>query len=602
MLIQALTDYYDILAEKGKVLSAGHSNVKIHYLISLTSTGEIDEIINYQQKEEIPVAKGKVKERWVPRDVIMPLRTEKPGIDANIIEHRPLYLFGLNLEKEGLSPDDRTGKAKKSHEIFVKTNLEFIEGINTPLVQAYRLFLLNWKPEEETQNPYLLGLGKDYSKSGYAFCLSGYPENMLQEEPQIKSKWEQKCLVLAENEEQNYIAQCAVSGEKAVIARIHNKIKGIPGGLPTGTVLVGYNNPSESSYGKEQAYNSGISETVMKKYAEAFNYLLSGRKHKILLDDVTVLFWAMNGEETCEDLIMAMLCGTSDKMDAEQTEYMLKALLQDGKRGKITEERLKSADIFQPGVDFYMIGLKPNSSRLALKFIYKRRYADVLWNIARFQNDLQVSETIHPVSFSYIRKELISPKSRSDAINPALLSKLFEAVLTGGKYPTALLETVVRRVRIDSDLRMSMVRAGIIKACINRNYKKGELKVALDKENCEQAYLCGRLFAVLEKLQQDSFGGTINRTIKDSYFSSASARPVLVFPKLLRLAQAHLNKVKYPVYYNKLIGEIVCKLDGEFPETLLLPDQGRFMIGYYQQYQSFFEPKEQKEKKEKEEL
>lgn len=34
--------------------------------------------------------------------------------------------------------------------------------------------------------------------------------------------------------------------------------------------------------------------------------------------------------------------------------------------------------------------------------------------------------------------------------------------------------------------------------------------------------------------------------------------------------------------------EIIEKLDGEFPETLLIQDQGRFMIGYYQQYQSFF--------------
>lgn len=598
MLIQALTEYYDILAKAGNVLPAGYSKVKVHYLVSLTGAGKIDEIIRYQDKEEFVASGGKVKERWVPRDAVMPERTEKPGIDANIIEHRPLYLFGLNLEKEGLSPDDRTGKARKSHELFVKTNLDFLEGLESPLIQAYRSFLLNWKPEEETQNPYLSGLGKDYSKSGFVFCLSGYPEKLLQEEPQIKEKWQRKYNASAEEDSQGYVAQCAVSGERATIARIHNKIKGIPGGLPTGAVLVGYNNSSENSYGKEQAYNSGISETVMKKYTEALNYLLTGRKHKLLLDDVTVVFWAMSGEETCEDLIMAMLCGSSDKLNAEQTEHMLRALLQDGRRGRITEERLKTMDILQPGVDFYMVGLKPNSSRISLKFIYKRRYADVLWNIAQFQNDLQVSDEIRPISFARIKKELVSPKSSSEAANPALLSKLFEAVLVGGKYPTALLETTVRRVRTDSDLRMNAVRAGLIKACINRNYQKGELKVALDRDNCGQAYLCGRLFAVLEKLQQDASGGTLNRTIKDAYFASASSKPVLVFPKLLKLAQTHMNKVKYPVYYSKLIGEIMNRLNGEFPESFLLADQGRFMIGYYQQYQSFFEKKEEEKKEE----
>ena len=122
--------------------------------------------------------------------------------------------------------------------------------------------------------------------------------------------------------------------------------------------------------------------------------------------------------------------------------------------------------------------------------------------------------------------------------------------------------------------------------------------MALDRENCGQAYLCGRLFAVLEKLQQEASGGNLNRTIKDVYFASGSTKPALVFPKLLRLAQTHLNKVKYPAFYNKLIGEIINSLKGEFPDTFLLADQGRFMIGYYQQYQSFFEKNEQINKEE----
>lgn len=114
--------------------------------------------------------------------------------------------------------------------------------------------------------------------------------------------------------------------------------------------------------------------------------------------------------------------------------------------------------------------------------------------------------------------------------------------------------------------------------------------MALDKENYGQAYLCGRLFAVLEKLQQDASKNALNRTIKDTYFASASSKPAIVFPKLLRLAQNHLSKVEKPtvVFYSKLIGEIMDNIDGEFPETLLLQDQGRFVIGYYQQMQPLF--------------
>lgn len=590
MLIKALNDYYDILAAEGKILPDGYSNVNVHYLICLNTEGKIEKIVDCQEKVQIKNEKGKVKEKWIPKIEEMPQRTEKPGIDSNIVEHRPLYIFGLNLEDEKLTPHDRTGKARKSHEAFVKSNLRFLEGICSPVANAYRNFLMRWEPEKETENKELLDLGKNYGKSGFAFCLTGYPDLPLHQDRQIRQKWEQ--YYSKNTDTKGYTAQCAVSGRNGEIARIHNKIKGVYGGLATGSVLIGFNNPSECSYGNEQSYNSNISQAVMKKYTEALNFLLADTRHKILLDDVTVVFWAMDTSEKCEDAIIAMLFGQSDKMSAEETENMLKKMLEHGRRGMVSEEKLQSLDTIGPDVDFYMLGLKPNSSRLSLKFIYRKKFADLLWNLADFQRDLQISEELHPISVAWLKEELRSPKSLTEKVNPALLTKVFEAAIYGNKYPDALLETAVRRVKKDGDKGVNRIRAGIIKACINRNYKKEEFGVALDKENCGQAYVCGRLFAVLEKLQRDASGTKLNRTIKDSYFASASAKPAFVFPKLVKLAQNHLNKVKSPAFYNILIGEIMDKLNGEFPETLLLQDQGRFIIGYYQQYQSFFDKRD----------
>lgn len=381
MLIHALCEYYDILAKVGKVLPDGYSNVKIHYLISLTEDGKIDEIIKYQK--EVSINKGKTK--WEPRDVIMPQRTEKPGIDANIVEHRPLYLFGLNLVGDDLTSEDKTNKAKKSHEAFVKKNLEFLDGLDSPIINAYRNFLQNWNAEEEIRNESLLGLGKDYGKSGFVFCVSGYPECLLHEDEQVKQRWENYYRYTQKASNEDYISQCAVLGDKAPIARIHNKIKGIPGGLATGSVLIGFNNLSENSYGNEQSYNSNISQTAMKKYTETLNYLLSEKKHRIFLDDLTIVFWAMNPNEDYESKFMAMLMGQSDEMDTEQTDGMLNVLMNDVKDGRITKERLQSLDLIQSDVDFYIVGLKPNSSRVAVKFVYRRRYADILWNVAKHQ-------------------------------------------------------------------------------------------------------------------------------------------------------------------------------------------------------------------------
>lgn len=596
MLIHALCDYYDILAKEGKVLPEGYSSVKIHYLISLTEDGKMDGIIDHQDTVQVPSGK-KLKEKKVPKDLQMPKRTEKSGIEANIAEHRSLYIFGLNLDKDILTPDDRTNKAQKSHQAFVEANLGFIEELHTPLIDAFRSFLLNWKPEDETENPWLLGLGKDYGKSGYAFCLSGHPECLLHEEKEFKEKWEQWYQDKKAKEKDSHIAQDAISGEQTSIARIHNKIKGVYGGLATGSVLVGFNNPSENSYGNEQSYNSNISETAMNKYTEALNYLLSSDRHKVLIDDMTVVFWAMDTGEACENLLMDILFGQSDKMKAEQTERMLAKLFQDAGKGTVGGERL-TLDGIDENVDFYMMGLKPNSSRLSLKFLVRKKYADILWNIARFQNDLQMGKEFHSVSIMRIKRELLSQKSKNEKVNPALLSSLMESMINGTRLPVSLLENVLRRVKADpGDQKVNAVRAGIIKAWINRASKKEELKVALDRENYRPAYLCGRLFAVLEKIQQEASGNSLNRTIKDGYFASASARPSMVFPKLIRLSQYHLNKVKSPVYFNKLTGEIIGHLDGGFPDTLFLKEQGEFVVGYYQQYQSFFEKKNKEEDK-----
>ena len=595
MLIKALCDYYDMLSAAEKALPEGYSKVKIHYEAALTEEGEIDHIINIQKETEVTVGK-KIKKKLVPQDLKMPQRTEKPGIDANIAEHRPLYLFGLNLEKEGLTPTDRTGKAQKSHAAFVETNLKFIEEMDTPLVNAYRKFLLNWKPEEQTENQELLRLQKDYAKSGYVFCLTGRPGHYLQDEPVFAKKWNMYYEKQKAEAKDAYFAQCAVSGEERPLARIHSKIKGVYGGLATGSVLIGYNNPSENSYGNEQSYNSGISEEMMKKYTEALNYLLASQKHKHMLEDMTMVFWAMDTEDKCEDLFSQLLFGESDTLNAEQTEEMLKKMMEDAREGKITAKRLENLSTVDPSVDFYMLGLKPNSSRLSVKFIIRKKYADVLWNIARFQQEIQVVQEQKPVPLWMIEKELISPKSKNDKVNPALMAGLLNAVVYGGKYPVALFENTLRRIRIDRNI--NRIRCGIVKAYLNRNDKKEEITVGLNEENKSPAYLCGRLFAVLEQLQKDAAGTELNRTIKDAYFASASVKPALIFPKLIRLSQNHLKKIKnanYRYKYNERIQKIIELLDGKFPEMLRRTEQGEFFVGYYQQIPELFKKSEKKE-------
>ena len=563
----------------------------IRYKIALTADGTIDEIISCEEEKKEKTKSGKEKITMTPKKLLFPKRTDKSAIESNYIEHRPLYIFGLNLEKGKLTPDDKSQKAKKSHDAFVKKNLEFIEGLDSPIVNAYRNFLLKWKPEDEVLNTHVLTLGTKYSSSGFAFCLTGSPDVLLQDDLAVCRKWEE-FYSKNQNVPGEFEAQCAITGEKTSIARIHGKIKGLADGATTGNVLIGFNNPSDTSYGNKQSYNSNISEKAMKKYTEALNFLLKNSAHKIILDDITVCFWAMDGGDNHEKTLKELLMKSSKEKSAEEIDALLKSILQRGAQTKITLEELEKVDeTLDADIDFYIVGLKPNSSRISIKFIYRKKFGTLLMNVVRFQEELQISNEINVISLKSINDACKSPKSSTEKINPSLFASVFESALYNKPYPQSILATIVRRAKTDKEI--DEVKAGVIKAYLMRNEKE-EMTVALNRGNQDQAYLCGRLFAVLERIQEQAAGGKLNSTIKDRYFASATSKPASVFPTLIKLEQHHLKKLPEgsQVFYSKIISEIMDGLENEFPTLLSLTNQGKFIVGYYQQTQAFYTKKE----------
>jgi CRISPR-associated protein Csd1 len=162
------------------------------------------------------------------------------------------------------------------------------------------------------------------------------------------------------------------------------------------------------------------------------------------------------------------------------------------------------------------------------------------------------------------------------------------SVLSGVHYPDGLYEAVIRRIHADQEI--NYVRACIIKGWLIRNRKK-EVRMSLDTGKKDPAYRIGRLFATLEKTQADALGN-IGSTIRDRFYSAASATPQSVFPRLLRMYQHHLAKLEggLKVSREKLLQEIVEPLAG-FPAHLNLADQGMFALGYYHQMQAFYRRK-----------
>ena len=104
------------------------------------------------------------------------------------------------------------------------------------------------------------------------------------------------------------------------------------------------------------------------------------------------------------------------------------------------------------------------------------------------------------------------------------------------------------------------------------------------KENQNQGYLCGRLFAVLENLQ---YAANKQDSIRSSYMNAASSTPSTVFSTVLKLSNSHYAKLAKEKkglanFFDNQKKEIIVLIQN-FPNTLSLEDQGRFFLGYYHQ-------------------
>ena len=210
-----------------------------------------------------------------------------------------------------------------------------------------------------------------------------------------------------------------------------------------------------------------------------------------------------------------------------------------------------------------------------------------------------VFDTLQTLSLQMLLSETVNKKAKDKSPTSQMAADTLQAVLMGKPYPVSLLNGVMMRIRAEKIINWR--RAAFIKAYYLRNEnkdcskKEGVLEMELNEECVNVPYTLGRLFAVLEHVQQEANPG-ISTTIKDRYFNAAASTPAHVFPVLINLAQKHLRKLKsgQKVYFDKQIGELVELIGEEYPMHLNLPQQGSFQLGYYCQTQKRYQKKEDK--------
>ena len=389
------------------------------------------------------------------------------------------------------------------------------------------------------------------------------------------------------------------------IARLHQSIKGVVGAQSMGVSVVSFNAKAYESYGHDdqQGFNAPVSEYAAFAYTTVLNHLLSDSRHRQSYGDTTVVYWAKSSSPIYRDIFEFLL----NPIESTSTDDVSVDKGAEGLIGDIFSKLIdgKPIEDFEAYIDketrFYILGLAPNAARLSVRFFMENSFGSILQKVVQHYKDLEIERQQN--EFEYLplwrlMAETVSPKSNDKAVSPLLSGSVLRSIFSGAPYPEALYSSVMVRIRAEREI--SRGKAAIIKACLIRKHNKKyeeELNVSLNEQSKNGAYVLGRLFAVLEKAQQDANRG-IKSTIKDRYFTSACATPASVFPILLRLSHHHTSKSDYGYISERRIGELMEKLDVEnnpFPTHLSLDDQGIFILGYYHQQKANYAKKEKEE-------
>lgn len=370
----------------------------------------------------------------------------------------------------------------------------------------------------------------------------------------------------------------------------------IQGSQATAKLVAFQVNSGYDSYGKEKCGNAPISHEAEFAYTTALNTMLRrDSRNKFTVGNRTFVFWASSNDkaaEQAEESLFDLLGYSEEKKDnpnakIEQVRKVFTAIYS-GSLSTSLEDR------------FYILGLAPNSARIAVVYWSETPLRDFAGKILRHFDDMEIINTRKDRKPYMGIKDILSAVTlggKQSEATPNLPESIIKSIFLGTPYPYTLLSACIRRIRAESGdgNAARITRIAIIKAFLNRqNVNDKRMEIMLDKRNTNQGYLCGRLFAVLDRIQEDANGIS---SIRERYMNAASSTPSSVFATILNLSSHHLENLSNEgkkVFYEKLKQEIIDKISSDgFPAHLDLQDQGRFFVGYYHQRQDFFNKKEE---------
>ena len=576
MILQALNDLYDSLEHRGEIAQYGYGMAKISFAVVLDDQGAFIDLLPLRET----VTRGKKSVEMPKTMEVFSQESRTVGIKPNFLCDNAAYIFGIDAQQSPRSLQCFTASAAY--------HMQMLKGLDTPAAQVVCKYFATWDPSVARQHKLIQEYEKDIIGSNLVFRYNG---NFVHHNKAIRSLWEQGLF----SKTDAVTGQCLVTGQQSSIVRIHTLIKGVRDAQSSGASLISYNAAAFESYGKSQSYNAPISDSAVFAYTTALNKLLSDSEHVQILGDTTTVFWAENAEPLYADIFTSGVNPTPGIDNSTLTRAMRELAM--GHPFELNGKSLYS------DMKFCILGLSPNAARISVRFFYMNTFDAFCQRLMQHQERLEIIRPVYDqleyLSVNQLLFETVNKKSKDKKVSPVLAGSLLHAILNDTPYPAALYQGVMIRVRADKDINRR--RAAIIKAYLLKSQTNIEMKEVLTVELNEQSrnipYVLGRLFSILENIQQASSPG-INATIKDRYFNSASSTPAVIFPILLRLKNNHMrvisrDKKNLAVYYEKQIGSLLECLQQQLPNHLTLDEQGTFILGYYHQTQSRYKSKEE---------
>lgn len=589
MILKALYDYYNRCED---LPASGMEEKEIGFVIVISKEGK------FVRFEDCRIDNKQAKTYLVKKHV-----GRASGVVANYLYDNSSYVLGYaentkakkDVKEQPKKHPDRENACLEAFKEKVFSIYEtYPDSMDLAAIckfyQQNKEEILSSVSQDSLWEDIKKNLSKKYST--FSFRIDG----------DLKIVAEKKELLQLENSEDdnNGNGFCLITGNKGTTVDTTTATM-IPGSQATAKLVAFQVNSGYDSYGKKKCGNAPITKDAEFAYTTALNAMLQkGSHNKFGVGNRTFVFWASSNAEA-----------------AEQTEESLFDLLgfvdeeQDDSNARIEQVRKVFTSIYsgtlKTSLDdrFYILGLAPNSARIAVVYWSECSLKEFAEKILRHFDDMEIIDTRKAGKpYMGIKSMLaaVTLNGKQSEATPNLPEAVVKSIFQGTPYPFTLFSACIRRIRAESGNKdnnaIRIARMAIIKAYLNRiNDNNKKIDTMLDKSNTNQGYLCGRLFAVLDKIQEDANG---IRSICERYMNAASATPASVFATILNLSYHHMEKLtneSRKIFYEKMKQEIIDKIPATgFPAHLDLQDQGRFFIGYYHQRQDFFTKKEDENK------